>query len=64
MTQTTIIDLNQSRLIVLDNGQIIGSPVTRRELKRQMRQAKLQRRATVRQLRRKGLSYDEATRST
>lgn len=52
--------METSKLIVLGNGQIVGYPITRRELKRQLRQAKLSRRATYRALRRSGLSYVEA----
>lgn len=44
--------LMQSRLITLPSGQIVGHPVTRRELKRQTRQARLQRRAAFRQAKR------------
>lgn len=46
-----------SRLITLPSGQIIGSPITRRELKRQLRQRRLGRRALRREARSIGLSY-------
>lgn len=38
----------ESSLVVLKSGQIVGYPITRRELKRQLRQARLQRRAAFR----------------
>lgn len=52
--------LSESKLIVLSTGQLIGHPITRRALKRQLRQARLQRREAYRELRREGLSYNEA----
>jgi hypothetical protein len=48
MTQTQVSAMNQSRLVTLKTGQIVGYPLTRRELKRQLRQARLQRRAEFR----------------
>lgn len=45
---TTENKLQQSRLVTLKSGQIVGYPVTRRKLKRQLRQARLQRRAKFR----------------
>lgn len=52
--------LTNSRLTQLPTGQLIGYPVTRRALKRQLRQARLTRRAEYRILRRSGLSYELA----
>lgn len=51
-------ELNQSRLIVLPTGQVVGSPVTRRELKRQIRRRRLERRVLYRSLRSRGLNYE------
>lgn len=40
--------LQQSRLVKLKSGQTVGYPVTRRELKQQLRQSRLERRAAFR----------------
>lgn len=60
MTSTTTTAISQSRLITLPSGQVIGSPTTRRELKRQTGQERRERRALYRSLRRRGLNYETA----
>lgn len=52
-------DLATSRLITLPSGQVIGHPVTRRELKRQLRQSRLRRRLGMRMLKQAGFTYAE-----
>ena len=50
----------QSNLIVLSSGQVVGHPVTRRRLKRNLRKSRLQRRNLYRYVKAHGVSYDEA----
>jgi hypothetical protein len=42
------VSLKGSKLVELPSGQIIGQPITRRQLKRDTRQARLARRAEFR----------------
>jgi hypothetical protein len=51
--------LSQSRLVTLKSGQIVGSPITRRQLKRDLRQLRLHRRAGMRMLKAAGFIYAE-----
>jgi hypothetical protein len=52
MTSTATPTLEQSRLTMKETGQLIGYPITRRELKRQLRQSRLARRDAFRNAKR------------